>query len=981
VAQRVELKEADNRNIVVPKNKGLTFYYQQNPQEYKQLLTEIETAKQAKQSQAEYNSYVQEYNVEATKYNDSVAKQEAYDREVQAQEHAYKAWQKGISYYWYKGKPEYKYLRDLWENYGSYSRIERERLAEIQRRKINGGNYTWTEYTNGIPISSTLYEKGREKLKVNFDEKKIKEQFSEKNPNLKVNVNWQTQEAKIINLNKQVPVMTQEEPEGKPGFQFVKPSKFTFGNERPVIQESGMLIVTEEEAKANAGKSSFSNYWTLQSKNINDAVLEGEFIANTKTYGGDFESSSIYKFNRVQIETSQETFRQFKNITSQFESNPESFVGKTGVNVIKEYDANLEPTGNKQIQLTGEYFSKNIKSQELYKNTVTKVNTDYKTSFSIYKRADLRLKGMGQGVLQLGVGVLEFQSTIFVNFAKNQYTQEELSKPFSFTKAYATGGILGDIRNLPSTPVSVGLLESPTKYAKEKIASAEFQGTALVVIPAIAYGAKNTYSFYKKEGLTATLSETASSLSPFRLSNAVYTPSINSKTKFDVTSYKFTNQQTGVTTRIYKGKEYLGVEGGKKVYGLVNIEGFEQSKVIGDKVIGGGLRITKAPYLKIQGGLSSFGTRTILQPYSFNSVAGTANLAKGSTAFYFSKPTGLKGGQSDVTVSRGYEIYSGNNEVFSIDNTRTALRVSTGGVNRNVKQGVSYFIGGKAQPIFMTERYEQGFIYRPTGRYKLSPNVFGREYDLNSLFGSSSGGGTTGGTGRLKVVSSFNNQVGTTFNVQSTIPKMSKNNIILPLTKSKTSTQTYTPNTVLTVQKNVQLPRQEEGVKLDTGQIVGNVPIVDTATRGGSRTRNRNIALPISTPIESPALIELPKVAISPIQRTRGRQATRQRTVNVNRGTSDNPFGAYPPSSPPIIRLKKIPLPKFDNLGLGMGDIKSKGARRAYTPSFTALFFKIGGSQPRRVSKTGLSFRPVTSNFNLARFTGGRVIRVRRVRL
>jgi hypothetical protein len=57
------------------------------------------------------------------------AKIDAYERDVQAQKNAYKLWKKGISYYWYKGKPEYKYLRELWQNSGDYQSWNEERIA------------------------------------------------------------------------------------------------------------------------------------------------------------------------------------------------------------------------------------------------------------------------------------------------------------------------------------------------------------------------------------------------------------------------------------------------------------------------------------------------------------------------------------------------------------------------------------------------------------------------------------------------------------------------------------------------------------------------------------------------------------------------------------------------------------------------------------------------------------------------------------
>lgn len=78
----------------------------------------------------------QQYQQQVQQVQQQQAQQQAiYDtamREQEAQAHAMKAWEKGISYYWYKGKPEYKYLKELWAHHGSYDRMIREQMEAKQ---------------------------------------------------------------------------------------------------------------------------------------------------------------------------------------------------------------------------------------------------------------------------------------------------------------------------------------------------------------------------------------------------------------------------------------------------------------------------------------------------------------------------------------------------------------------------------------------------------------------------------------------------------------------------------------------------------------------------------------------------------------------------------------------------------------------------------------------------------------------------------
>lgn len=105
------------------------------------------------------------------KYTSELAQYKEQEKENNAYQHAIRLWQNKISYYWYRGKPEYKYLKSLWDKYGNYDRMiaEREQNAQQQKlqeinKKLFGEGGTWTEFNvvNGkdIPVSQTVYYGG-----------------------------------------------------------------------------------------------------------------------------------------------------------------------------------------------------------------------------------------------------------------------------------------------------------------------------------------------------------------------------------------------------------------------------------------------------------------------------------------------------------------------------------------------------------------------------------------------------------------------------------------------------------------------------------------------------------------------------------------------------------------------------------------------------------------------------------------------------
>lgn len=120
--QKVSEYEKEANAIETPK-RSLEFQ-QQNPGfalsgRVEQTISENKRIKekalmQIAKAKAEINSY------ESDIVNPAQQKLTEYEEEKRAYANAYELWSRGVSYYWYQGQPEYKYLKYLYDNNGAY---------------------------------------------------------------------------------------------------------------------------------------------------------------------------------------------------------------------------------------------------------------------------------------------------------------------------------------------------------------------------------------------------------------------------------------------------------------------------------------------------------------------------------------------------------------------------------------------------------------------------------------------------------------------------------------------------------------------------------------------------------------------------------------------------------------------------------------------------------------------------------------------
>lgn len=727
---------------------------------------------------------------------------------------------------------------------------------------------------------------------------------------------------------------------------------------RQATQQLGALFVTPQEAIKLKGTG--VAYWEMQSTNIDDALIEANFAFNTPYINKNVNTRGVYEYNLQNILAGKAIYSEYKNIITNFQANPEAYAGMEGVEVLRS-------TKGVQYNLTPEYFEKNINYSSIYSNSFDAT----KLSFSELPknvRTKLNVASYGQGLLQGAVGMAEFGVTVFVNMGVQTYKEGEFttkSRRFYFSESSA----LGDIATYPTIQ---------NKGFWNKVKSPDVLGQATLIVPLVAELGVSSFKNVRSLGWKAGTAETLASLSPFRIKEGIYGEKLTAQTKFNTEGFKFTNSE-GITTRVFSGGSTTGG---------TRIGGFESSQVINGQTIGKGMVITEAPFTEIRAGgaIINQGIRTTITPYQFEGAgAGTSALVRGNNYYTQFLSPSYKGGLSSVYTSRGLDIYE-TPGVTSIYTTKgSKLKLSSG--SSYVQEGVlTKYLSGEARPIYETiygdtlidlntGTYTRDFIRQPSGKYKVNPQIRGVEYDLNKILSGFGDKGYTSFRGSGGKGSTLISE--TTTQIQAIIPKVLQK----PVYK--------TPTSLVPVQnlKNVKrqsayygagLYERTESQEFNYGFNVNAISLQAIAQKvnQGQKNKARVLAIPKSEFALGQGSFNKESLNYISRQVIKVRQIQK---ISLQAPTFSYPFNAprFTDFAQPINTgyFPTLDLPGGFTDRLGIGNAKAQRSKIAYTPSFTALFFKIRGK--KRTNKTGLDLRPVSPDFSYQK----RVKRLVKVRL
>jgi len=743
----------------------------------------------------------------------------------------------------------------------------------------------------------------------------------------------------------------------------------------------GALFVTPAEAKKLKGSG--TAYWELESNNTKDALEEAQFAFNTPYVTRAINTRGVYEANMQNILAGKETYRQYKGITSDFQANPEKYEGQAGV-TVKTTDA------GKEYSLTPEYFSSNINSSNIYSNALTGAKTSFK-ELPKGTRRKLNVQSYGQGIAQAGVGIIEFGGTVAVNLGQQTFTQEQLDKgEFGKTRRFyfSENKPLGEIATYPTIKSEYKFTKNPGKYLGQKVTSPDTLGQATVIVPLVAQGASSAISNIKNLGWKAGATETLSGFSPIRIKSGIYAEPLNSKTKFKIDSIKYTDQ-AGITTRVY---------GGTSTSGNIKVSGYERSALVNGQRVGSGFSTTQTPYTEIRGGgaIIKSGVRSTTNPYTFRGAgSGSGYKATGNNFYTQILSPKFKAGTSDVLTSKGSTVYTSEEGSTIYSSFNKGYRTTGGSLtSKTGREGVTSFVSGKANPIYKTTygdtninlntgQSSRDFIYSPSGKYKLNPQISGREYDLNKIFTGTQDKGfssfSSGGKGSgSKLIST---QAGATQAVIPTTLKpvtVTKTPIIPPQKTGSTKQQTNIQMSA-TQSVAIQAPKLDTGIKTSLGQATILVPQTSTKSRSRSRSKTAPAVITIPKPVTRPAIREKTKIKQVQVKKVKIIQSSALSGLNY--------YGASTPAINYGFTPSPVPLPIVPgltggiSLNSGIGKVRARKSETRYTPSFSALFFKIGGSKPKGRRKTGINFRPITPDFGFTSRRNKKIIRLKKIRI
>lgn len=543
------------------------------------------------------------------------------------------------------------------------------------------------------------------------------------------------------------------------------------------------------------------------------------------------------------------------------------------------------------------------------------------------------------GASKFGIGVAEFGATIGLSSTTQTFRGEEdfsiLGRQVSF------GGVAEKIKSKPSMPTSVEFSTDPKTWLKEKATSPQLR-TELALTGGLLAGLGGSYiSRAKSVGIKEATGEFLSPLALIKPKPGVYFSDISKQPETQFRSFKVEKDGTiGRSLRgfgekdefVFYSEQYLKKLGGGKM----------EAGPISTTTIRPAIMIRESGAIDTQAlGISRTKGLTAGAGLDTGRVVSMKDFLKVSQEFG-------RGTLSEALVQQKWSAIIGEKETLgALYKGKTFKLTKSGGVSTEIAPGIDVFLGGRRKPGYKRVITRTGFVWEPSGKYKIKPKMKGIEYDLNKLF----------------------SQEGSSIFVRAKSTKKT------PLLKSLTS----------------QLSTIEPTLGLKPPKITGRVtktPLLRTQVAGTSQQLRQELGTRLAGRQKLNTLL-LPrtrqKTIISPSLGSRNLSGTKGRErmgvlpklkdltglKSLLRGTGTPPGAGYPPTfERPIFKKPKTRPPLFvpfrlpkarrkkDEFGL-----KLPKQPLAYQPSIP-FTLEWAGIKPRKEKPpkdflaTGLSLRP-----------------------
>ena len=462
----------------------------------------------------------------------------------------------------------------------------------------------------------------------------------------------------------------------------------------------------------------------LESTTLEEAKGEGKRIAQL---GGvqvvaqpfdirpDLES---FEFGQASIARTKIAEREIFSIQTSFQKEPESFIGKPGVEV-------KEVEGGKDIILTEKFFAESFTGIDRKAAIIARQRT---ADLPREDRRTLSRRSLGTGAAQLGVTFVEFGASV----GTMKLDGGDL-KPFTLQRIKQRD--VAALQGLPGRQRTVTFMEDPSKFLGETVGPRALTQTALIggsVGLSLISGTEKIATgvgtgVARKVSRTEKFVGAFSGLSPIRIKPGVFgTKAIKipkvvviKETGKGITSRTIIGTDTSGTSKIFSIQATRQTPTGITV-GPVRTVVEVPSTIIskGGKVISGTLVTGTEGFLAGGGAgrvfIGSRGIVTRLPPVAQGSIGNVLIRTKYASFV----PTegrifGQLGPSRIATLERGAG--------FSVPKTR-------------IGEGVSQFTFGDRTRVYTAFGEGGKRIFTPQ-RYRLKPEGFGVEIDLNKLLG------------------------------------------------------------------------------------------------------------------------------------------------------------------------------------------------------------------------------------------------------
>ena len=491
----------------------------------------------------------------------------------------------------------------------------------------------------------------------------------------------------------------------------------------------GFLTLTREEEERTQGKILTPKFIVDENADLREVVTSAErgaFVVQSVLapprvfgqFGGTTLPKQTFLDVQDQIKRADVAFGNLQELKSEFQSDPESFIGKEGVEV-KEIGEDREVTLSERFVQERVYSGEGTSSQLSGKEAFTKVRDTPVAFESITKE------------MAVGLGQLLASSGEFITSLIPRQVEIDMTKPIETKKLF---GIPYSIDQKPfelQGGLAIGLKSQPLG-APGRLAQIVYVGSKIIG------GAEGFKELKAEVGFKGALTESVVGMSPIQFKPTIYTYDITPDEQFDVEVFKagsksfavgnakdipvkfyskIVSKPTGTTlqetTFFSPATSYRPATGFTNLKRITTFQGITTPATLGRDVVASGYGFTAST-----SGATAYSTDALFRiKYDV-----------------FAEVMPVSGGQAFTGKAFG-QLFPSNE--FQFFKPAGVYKPTDPRVKLLTEPRVTLFKSGQLSKFYGTSVYEDVIIYEPKSFFK--PVIRGIQYDLTGAGGGNGG--------------------------------------------------------------------------------------------------------------------------------------------------------------------------------------------------------------------------------------------------